>query len=352
VEWALNDMNRRPAVSVLTLTYNHERFIHECIDSVLRQTFGDWQQIIIDDGSTDNTEGIVSTYDDPRIRYLKQEHVGPFQLRSTYNKALELAEGDIIAILEGDDFWSEHALAEQVDSLRDEGSCLSHGLVYRTTVDGRPIGQCAEAPESVRNNMPVGAASRFLLLGNNFSQTSAIAIRREALLSIGGFKGDESLPTVDVPTMLSMGMVGRFAYVDKYLGFHRKHARSVVRIYSGEDQGGYYEQLRRYALKFFRDNSNEKALEGLSEYQIEKAWDDVASRVCLGQGREELMHRRWRQANDYFTRALKAPGLSYKGAAAMGIISSMAHLNILEPAIKLVIGHQIEDVSADDDTGS
>jgi len=69
-------MDARPLVSIITPTYNHQEFIAECIDSVLAQTYFEWEQIIIDDGSTDGTPRIISRYVDKRIKYIRQENQG------------------------------------------------------------------------------------------------------------------------------------------------------------------------------------------------------------------------------------------------------------------------------------
>ena len=69
---------------------------------------------MIDDGSTDNTEYEVAKYHDDKIKYLKQENVGIWRLSETYNKALDMSKGDLIAILEGDDYWPSFKLEEQV----------------------------------------------------------------------------------------------------------------------------------------------------------------------------------------------------------------------------------------------
>lgn len=92
-------------MSIITPTYNHGGYIRQCIESVLVQTFTGWEQIIIDDGSTDETPQIVSGFKDDRIRYFRQNHQGIWKLGETYAKALALARGDFIAIFEGDDFW-------------------------------------------------------------------------------------------------------------------------------------------------------------------------------------------------------------------------------------------------------
>src|SRR6185437_7226889 len=63
----------KPVVSIITPTYNHERFIGQCIESVLDQTFPDWEMIIVDDESTDGTGSVLRGYNDQRVNYIRQE---------------------------------------------------------------------------------------------------------------------------------------------------------------------------------------------------------------------------------------------------------------------------------------
>ena len=109
-------------VSIITATYNHEKFIAKCIESVLRQTYPNWEQIIVDDGSTDNTESIVREYaaKDSRIKYIRKEHEGIMNLKNSYNLALDNSTGDLIAILEGDDYWPDYKLEVQVPYFKED----------------------------------------------------------------------------------------------------------------------------------------------------------------------------------------------------------------------------------------
>ena len=87
----------RPRVSIVTPVYNAERFIGACVRSVLDQTFDDWEQIIVDDGSSDATGDIARGFDDPRVRYIGLPHRGLSALAETYNTALQVARGELIA---------------------------------------------------------------------------------------------------------------------------------------------------------------------------------------------------------------------------------------------------------------
>lgn len=100
-----------PAVSVILPAYNCEKFIGKAIQSVLQQTFTDFELIIINDGSTDNTGSVIQTFDDQRILYLKNP--GNQGLISTLNKAITYVKGKYIARMDGDDICLAERLAKQ-----------------------------------------------------------------------------------------------------------------------------------------------------------------------------------------------------------------------------------------------
>lgn len=100
-----------PAVSVILPAYNCEKFIGKAIQSVLQQTFTDFELIIINDGSTDNTRSVIQTFHDQRILYL--ENPGNQGLISTLNNAITYAKGKYIARMDGDDISLSERLAKQ-----------------------------------------------------------------------------------------------------------------------------------------------------------------------------------------------------------------------------------------------
>ena len=96
-----------PFFSIITPTYNRAKFISKALESVLKQTFLDFEYIIIDDGSTDNTKEIIKTFSDSRIRYIYQEN----QERSVArNHGINLAKGQYICFLDSDDYYLENHL--------------------------------------------------------------------------------------------------------------------------------------------------------------------------------------------------------------------------------------------------
>ena len=103
---------KQPLVSVIMPTYNHARFIGEAIDSVLNQTYKNLELIIIDNYSEDNTEKIVSSYKDDRIKYLKFKNNGI--IAASRNYGIKHSRGEYIAFLDSDDLWLPEKLEKQI----------------------------------------------------------------------------------------------------------------------------------------------------------------------------------------------------------------------------------------------
>ena len=103
-----------PIVSFVLCTYNDERYIRQSVESILNQTFSDFEFIIWDDGSTDRTAELVKSYNDERIRYLYHENTG---LGAALNLACQQARGKYIARMDGDDVCFSHRLKSEVEFL-------------------------------------------------------------------------------------------------------------------------------------------------------------------------------------------------------------------------------------------
>ncbi|MBE6507867.1 MAG: glycosyltransferase family 2 protein [Methanobrevibacter sp.] len=97
----------RAKISVILPVYNEERYIEKAIESVLKQSFPDFELIIVNDGSTDSTLSIIEGFDDSRIRVIDQENLGPGASR---NNAMKIADGEYMMFLDGDDWYREDAL--------------------------------------------------------------------------------------------------------------------------------------------------------------------------------------------------------------------------------------------------
>ncbi len=127
-------LKKRPFVSVLLPVYNGEKYLKDCIDSVLNQTYSDFEFVILDDGSFDSTESIISNYTDSRIRYIKNQH--NLKLIATLNKAIELCEGKYIARIDADDLMHPNRLQKQVYFLETNVEYVLVGSAVRLIKEG------------------------------------------------------------------------------------------------------------------------------------------------------------------------------------------------------------------------
>ena len=111
-------------VSIIMPSWNTEKFIGKSIQSVLDQTYRNWELIIVDDCSTDGTDEIVASFNDERIRYLKNESNCGAAL--TRNYAMREAKGEWIAFLDSDDLWTPEKLEKQINFMVSNGYTLSY----------------------------------------------------------------------------------------------------------------------------------------------------------------------------------------------------------------------------------
>lgn len=124
-----------PKVTVLLPTYNSSEFIQSTIESIMNQTFQDFELLIMDDGSTDNTSDIVKLYTDPRIRYVLCSH----DYIATLNKGLELATGKYIARIDADDLMVPERLQVQYDFMEQHGDIIACGAFMESFGKNRNI---------------------------------------------------------------------------------------------------------------------------------------------------------------------------------------------------------------------
>ena len=134
-------------VSIITPSYNTARFIAETINSVLAQTYTNWEMIIVDDCSTDDTDVIVGSFSDPRIRYLKNEKNSGAAV--SRNRALQEAKGKWVAFLDSDDLWEPDKLEKQIRFMEESGCHFSYTNYREIDDDGNSLGTMWTGPEKV-----------------------------------------------------------------------------------------------------------------------------------------------------------------------------------------------------------
>lgn len=169
------DIKKDPLVTAYIPTYNYGQYIEQAINSVLNQTYKSWELIIINDGSTDKTDEIISKYEDnERVTIVRQENKG---LTITSNIALRLSKGKYIVRLDGDDYFDENALLVMVNHMeqnRDVG--LVYPDYYLVDGDGEII--------SIERRAKVGAEVELLDMPAHGACTM---FRKNLLLELGGY---------------------------------------------------------------------------------------------------------------------------------------------------------------------
>lgn len=135
-------------VSIIMPTYNCGRFIAESIRSVISQTYTNWELIIVDDCSTDDTAETVASFKDPRIRYQRNAHNAGAAV--TRNTALRIATGRYIAFLDSDDLWTEDKLEKQTAFMQQQGYAFTYHEYDEINEDSKPLGVCVSGKKHVR----------------------------------------------------------------------------------------------------------------------------------------------------------------------------------------------------------
>ena len=215
----------KPLVSIITPTYNHEKFIGKCIESVISQTYPHWEMIIVDDGSNDSTADIIKRFKDNRIKYIKQERKGIWRLSETYNKALKNSKGDLIAVLEGDDFWPDNKLEQQILTFEDPEVVLSWGKVDIIDEFNEKTGFRPKTIDWLKTKSNLGMY-KYLFFGN-FIPACTVMCSKSKLIEINGFKQCKEFPYVDHTTWLELGLKGKLYYLDYKLGYWRHHETQI-----------------------------------------------------------------------------------------------------------------------------
>ena len=138
-----------PLVSVIIPAYNAEPFLRETIESVLSQTVSDWQMLVIDDGSSDNTQKIVTEFaqKDPRIQLVVNE--SNMGVAKTRNRGMELCRGKYVALLDSDDYWKPQLLEKMIARAEETGADIiycSYEMVTSRGVRCATILLCRRKP--------------------------------------------------------------------------------------------------------------------------------------------------------------------------------------------------------------
>ena len=134
-------------VSIIMPSWNTGKFITETIQSVIDQTYTNWELLIVDDCSTDNTEELVASFKDDRIKYFRNKKNNGAAL--TRNRALREAKGEWIAFLDSDDLWMAEKIEKQLAFMKENGYTLSFTEYEKIDEESKPLNIYVSGPEKV-----------------------------------------------------------------------------------------------------------------------------------------------------------------------------------------------------------
>lgn len=193
----------KPEVSVIISTYNGGKYISRAIESIISQTFSDWELIILNDGSKDNTKEIVKNYADKDSRIIYIENEKNLGIYKSANKGLKLAKGEYIARIDDDDEWiDKYKLEKQVEFLDKNKDYI---LVGTRAVCVDEEGNCIRKYKS-----PVtDKAIRKDILARNPFFHSSVLFKKDVVLKLGGYSEKNKI-TEDYDLWLRIGQLGKF----------------------------------------------------------------------------------------------------------------------------------------------
>jgi glycosyltransferase involved in cell wall biosynthesis len=216
-----------PLVSVIVPVYNGERFLRETLESVFSQTYEPLEVIVVNDGSTDDSERILDEYAG-RIGCFRQDNAG---IAAARNRGISEARGEWLAFLDQDDLWDPRKLEVQLATARED-TAVVHSTLRRIDESCRILSEDRD---------PRATASLTLadlLVGCEVYILTAL-VRQKAMEAIGGFDANNRLGTEDYQLWLRLAATGhRFQYIDAVVASYRLHGRNFssdrVRSHRGD----------------------------------------------------------------------------------------------------------------------
>jgi glycosyltransferase involved in cell wall biosynthesis len=207
-------------VSVIVLTYNRANMVTETIDSILKQTFRDFELIIVDNCSRDDTEKVIGGYADDRIRYFKNDNGGFIAVNRNYG--ISRAAGEYIAFCDDDDLWLPEKLEKQLLEFDEDGRLglvCTNAMVFDATGDLRRYHQTGLSDDDFTLKS---------LIFKNLIICSSVLIKKRVIDDIGPFDTAPAIFTAeDFELWLRIASRYRVKYIDSPLVRYRVHPGNV-----------------------------------------------------------------------------------------------------------------------------
>lgn len=232
---SINGEKMSELVSIIMPSYNTAPYIKETIQSVLNQTYQNWELIIVDDCSTDNTDEVVASIQDERIRYLKNEKNSGAAV--SRNRALREAKGKWIAFLDSDDLWMPEKLEKQISFMEKNGYSFSYTNYEEIDVEGNSTGVKVTGPKKVTKT------GMF-----NYCWLGCLTVMYDRDV-IGLIQIEDIKKNNDYAMWLKVCKKADCYLLDVYLGKYRKGRAGSVSTHSIKTMIGWHYKLFREAEK-------------------------------------------------------------------------------------------------------
>ena len=228
----MGETNRHsPLISVLMPVYNCGSYIDEAVQSILNQTFTNFEFLILDDASTDDTWERLQKFTDSRIKLFRNEiNMGHHDLAHNSNYLIDQARGEFITRMDGDDVCSPELLKVELGLMQDENVVAAGVFYVRTDESGNVQGEYRHPidPHEIKEGLAL-ACNVMLHGGGTF--------RKNALQAIGGYRTRVSLAD-DYDMLLRLAEVGEFANAPQFLYSYRQHPGGTGRSNQMRQQQG------------------------------------------------------------------------------------------------------------------
>lgn len=214
-----------PLISVIMPSYNHEKFILKAIESVLKQTCDDFELVIIDDASEDNSSKIIQSFDKNNIKIRSFFHEKNRGIAKTVNECIEKAKGKYISFFSSDDVWIKEKLEKQIEILKKDEDLLvwSEGAII--DAQGNFTGELFTQMHSALNRKKSGNIFEELLK-NNYICGQSLICKRENLKNI---KFDENLKYLnDYKFYVDLAKEYKFCFIPEPLTMYRIHGKNSI----------------------------------------------------------------------------------------------------------------------------
>ena len=304
--------SNKPSVDILTIAFDQEKYIGQCIESVIAQTYDNWRMIIVDDGSSDRTCDMVNAYNDSRIMLISLPHRGIECLKESYGLALAQSCGELLAILDGDDWWPPNKLEIEIAAFQNPKVVMAFGSVIIFNEKTKSV-KNLRLPKFSTGLREGNAVIRKILNEYYFPYSVTTMLRRSALVALGGFVQPENLPLVDLPTWMNLLPNAQCFGFEEILGYYRVHDKSVCRMKSAiidRQQMNYNEE--------YLDNNWEKI--GLVEKSLPAYRKKIHSYHDHRRGVLCMLEKNWSESKFYFKKSFNGGKLDRKAKTFVRLI--------------------------------